>query len=233
VKSILFILILSILVQTLSCTNRQLQTPPITPEEKEVILFSPRQFANYQDIKSYIEIADELGLSNRTADHQFINRRESFFDGSEQRRFKVLILPGGEPYKWFEKTVGEGINCNGVDNILNFIKSGGAVIALCICSPSLFSTGYHWLNPSLEESQQGKWDRTNLGSGFFKRFCGVYAFKGALRGPQETNRPYPKPRFLPIKMNPENDIVRKAQLPSTIYQIVTGGGQSFQIQDKL
>jgi len=233
VKSILFILILSILVQTLSCTNRQLQTPAITPEEKEVILFSPRQFANYQDIKSYIEIADELGLSNRTADHQFINRRESFFDGSGQRRFKVLILPGGEPYKWFEKTVGEGINCNGVDNILNFIKSGGAVIALCICSPSLFSTEYHWLNPSLEESQQGKWDRTNLGSGFFKRFCGVYAFKGALRGPQETNRPYPKPRFLPIKMNPENDIVRKAQLPSTIYQIVTGGGQSFQIQDKL
>jgi glutamine amidotransferase-like uncharacterized protein len=224
-KYILSISILSILLQTLSCTNHKLQTSPITPEEKEVILFYPGQIVgSYQDIRSYTEIANELGLSTRIVDHHFINRRESFFDGSGQRTFKVLILPGGEPYRWFKQTVGEGIDCKGVHNILNFIKGGGTAIAICICGPSLFSTEYHWLNPSLEESQQGKWDRTNLGAGFFKRFCGVYAFKGTLRGPQETNRPYPKTRFLPIKMNPEHEIVREAQLPSTIYQIVIGGG---------
>jgi hypothetical protein len=223
-KYILPISLLSILLQSASCVNYTVHAPAVAAQKADVILFYPGKNAAYQDIASYKEIANALGLSHRVEDHSFINRRESFFDDSGQRTFKVLILPGGEPYRWFAKTVGDGIDCDGVANILNFIDRGGSVIALCICGPSLFSTDYHWLNPSVEESQQGKWDRTNLGPGWFKRFCGVYAFQGMIRGPQETNRPYPTPRFLPIKMNPEHEIVREAELPSTIYQIVTGGG---------
>jgi glutamine amidotransferase-like uncharacterized protein len=228
-KHVLPISILSISLLILSgATDNTLQTSPkefpIAPQKEEVILFYPGEYGNLLDIESYRQISSELGFSHRVVNHKFINDRKSFFDDAERRTFKVLIFPGGEPYRWFEQTVGEGINCRGVENVLNFIKRGGSVIAICICGPSLFSTEYHWLNPNLEESQQGKWDRSHLEAGFFKRFCGVYAFKGALRGPQETNRPYPKTRFLPIKMNPENEIVREATLPPIIYQVVVGGG---------
>ena len=52
----------------------------------------------------------------------------------------------------------------------------------------------------------------------------LYAFEGIIVGPQETNRPYPKDIFLPLKMNPENEIVREANLPPVIHIIVTGAG---------
>ena len=34
------------------------------------------------------------------------------------------------------------------------------------------------------------WDKTHCSKGGFNKFCGVYAFNGVLRGPQESNRPY-------------------------------------------
>jgi glutamine amidotransferase-like uncharacterized protein len=191
---------------------------------EDVILFHPGELGNYQDIQSYIEIAQELRLTTKAVDHHFINSRESFFEKDRPRKVKVLILPGGEPYRWFEQLEGQGINCQGVKNILSFIEDGGSVIAICICAPSIFATRMEWMNPNLKEAQQGKWDRTSTRPGAFKLFCGVYAFKGSLRGPQETNRPYPKTRFLPIKMNSENEIVREAKLPPVIYQLVVGGG---------
>lgn len=197
--------------------------------EEEVILFMPDRVervnvGNPEDISSYEAIAKELGLSTKVVNHQFINERELFFGKDGRRKFKVLILPGGEPGRWFEQVTGRGINCQGVNNILSFIESGGSVIAICICAPSLFSTYYDWVNPNLKEAQNGEWHKTNHLQGFFKRFCGVDAFKGTLRGPQESNRPYPKTLFLPIRMNPENEIVKEANLPSVIHQIVVGGG---------
>jgi glutamine amidotransferase-like uncharacterized protein len=191
---------------------------------EDIILFNQGEFSNQQDIQSYTEIARELGLTTRVVDHHFINSRESFFEKDGSRKVKVLILPGGEPYRWFEQFEGQGINCQGVKNILSFIEDGGSVIAICICAPSIFATREEWMNPNLKESQHHQWDRTNTWPGAFKQFCGVYAFKGSLRGPQETNRPYPKTRFLPIKMNSENEIVREAKLPPVIYQLVVGGG---------
>jgi len=194
---------------------------------EDVILFHPGEFghiANYQDIQSYIEIAQELHLTAKTVDHHFINKRESFFEKDVLQKIKVLILPGGEPYRWFERFEGRGINCQGVKNILSFIENGGSIIAICICGSSIFATRFEWINPNLKEAQEGKWDRTNFRRGAFKEFCGVNAFKGALRGPQDTNWPYPKTRFLPIKMNSENEIVREAKLPPVIYQLVVGGG---------
>jgi glutamine amidotransferase-like uncharacterized protein len=191
---------------------------------EDIILFHPGEFGNYQDIQSYREIAQELSLSSRIVDHQFINNRESFFDKDGHRKFRVLILPGGEPYRWFEQLEGRGVSCQGVKNILSFVEDGGSVIAICICAPSIFATNMEWLSPNLEEAKRGRWDRTSRYPGAFKQFCGVHAFKGTLRGPQESNRPYPKTRFLPIKMNPENEIAREGRLPPVIYQIVVGGG---------
>ncbi|MBM3393003.1 MAG: hypothetical protein FJY34_13715 [Betaproteobacteria bacterium] len=191
---------------------------------EEVMLFHIEEFGNPQDVQSYEEIARELKLSSRVVDYHFLNDRASFFDAEGRRKFKVLVLPGGEPYRWFEKKEGRGITCQGVDNILKFIESGGSVISICICGTSLFASYEEWINPSLDESRRGLWERTNRWPGAFKAFCGVEAFKGTLRGPQETNRPYPTTRFLPIRMNPENEIVRSANLPPQIYQVVVGGG---------
>lgn len=190
----------------------------------DVIIFHIDNFGNYQDSTSYRQIAQELNLSSRIVGHQFINDKASFFDEDGQRKFKVLIFPGGEPYQWFEKKDSLGISCRGVDNIMKFIKSGGSVIAICICGPSIFATTMEWLSPNLDEAQHGLWDKTSRWPGAFKSYCGVYPFKGTLRGPQETNRPYPTVRFLPIKMNPENEIVQTAKLPLVIYQVVVGGG---------
>lgn len=222
-KFILFLLVL------LGISLQMLLPPQAQSKEEEVILFLPDKLervnvGNPEDISSYEAIARELGLSTKVVNHQFINERELFFSKEGRRKFKVLILPGGEPGRWFEQVAGHGINCQGVNNILSFIESGGSVIAVCICAPSLFSTYYDWENPNLKEAQKGEWNKTNRSQGYFKRFCGVDAFKGTLRGPQESNKPYPKTLFLPIKMNPENEIVKEANLPPVIHQIVVGGG---------
>jgi len=208
--------------QILSCTGTKVHK--YMKNEIDVILFAPVQYGSHMDIKSYREIAGELGLTSKEVNHGFINQREEFFDKDGHRKFKVLILPGGEPHRWFEQTMGQGLNCQGVMNILELVESGGSVIAICVCGSSLFVAHYEKLGPTLEEAQRKEWDNTHRMPGRFERFCGVHVFKGIVRGPQETNRPYPKTRFLPIKMNPENEIIREAKLPSTIYQIVVGGG---------
>ena len=201
-------------------------------EEPEVILFHPGvEHGAPGDIGSYAGIATQSELSIRTVDYRFINKRESFFDGSGQRRFKVLVMGGGEGHNWFQRTMGEpGITCQGVKNILNFIDSGGSVIAVCICGSALFTSKVEWFNPTEKEAQQGMWDRKHCHPGHFTQLCGVSAFKGVVRGPQETNRPYPKTLFLPIKMNLENEIVRGANLPAVIPQIVIGSGSLFPIK---
>jgi len=226
--TLLFFILFGISFQILSFAGHKLQAQPMVTEDvtKEVILFYPGwMLGNHHDINSYGEITKELNLSTKTVDHKFINKRESFFDKSGQRKFKVLILPGGEPYWWFNRGLGEsGINCQGVKNILGFIKSGGSVIAICHCGSSLFSTKVEWLAPGPKEAQQSMWERTHYYQGWFRQLCGGHAFEGTIRGPQESNRPYPKTLFLPIKMNPENEIVREANLPPVISQIVAGGG---------
>jgi hypothetical protein len=221
-------ILIGISFNILSCVSHKIETQSIeTPGQ--VVLFFPKNAAGghaaaHADIVSYRNIAQELGYSHKTVDHQFINNRGSFFSEGGGRKFRVLIFTGGEPYRWFEQAVGEGINCQGVKNILEFIESGGSVIAICICAPTLFSKWLEFLNPNLKQAQRGEWDKTQRLPGAFKLFCGVYAFEGVLRGPQESNRPYPKALFLPIKMNPENEITKQGKLPPIIHQIVVGGG---------
>ena len=107
---------------------------------EDVMLFHIEKFGNYQDTRSYQEIAQELRLSSRIVNYHFINNKKSFFDKKGHIKFKVLIFPGGEPFRWFEKKEGRGITCQGAKNVLKFIESGGTVITICICGSSLFAT---------------------------------------------------------------------------------------------
>jgi len=198
-------------------------------EEAEVIILHPgAEHGSPRDIATYTSIATFAELSVRTVDYRFINKRGSFFDGSGKRKFNVLIMGGGEGHNWFGLAIGDpGITCAGIKNIMTFIESGGSVIAICICGSALFASEVEWLNPNEKEARMGLWDRKHSHPGHFQRLCGVSAFKGVVRGPQETNRPYPKKLFLPIRMNLENEIVRGANLPAVIPQIVVGSGSLF------
>ena len=228
--AILLLIIFIISSQMFSCTGPKIQNS-IT-RERDVILFKGG-WRNNPDIRPYEEIASELGLSTKVVDGDFINNRENFFDIQEKRKFKVLIFPGGEPEYWFERkppSVGpppaglspDRINCRGVENVLEFVKSGGSVIAMCHCGTSLFSSRALWWGPPHKEL--GMWNVGSYYRGHFNRVCGVYAFNGVIDGPQESNKPYPRALFLPLKMNPENEIVREANLPPLIHIIVTGAG---------
>jgi hypothetical protein len=217
--------------QMLSCSGPALQKS-IT-SERDIILFKGGR-QNHADIISYEEIASELGFNTKAVDGDFINKTEEFFDINGLRKFKVLIIPGGDPQYWFEKRppfVGpppkgltpDRINCQGVKNILDFVKSGGSVIALCHCGTSVLSSGVSWSGPP-QNKEPDKWHIKNYYRGQFNEFCGLYAFKGVIDGPQESNKPYPRALFLPLKMNSENEIVREAKLPSVIYIMVSGAG---------
>jgi len=220
---ITILVVILLFFQFFACTTHDIQlTASIS--SVDVILFYPGKSANGMDILTFKKLAQELGLSTRVVDHRFINNRKAFFDKNGGRNFKVLILPGGEPYAWFKERSGTGIDCPGVRNILEFIELGGSLIAMCICSPSIFATRFDWANPNWSEAQRGEWSRTQSWPGAFEMYCGIHAFKGALRGPQETNKPYPKNRMLPIRMNPAHEIVTEFNLPPVIYQLVVGGG---------
>jgi hypothetical protein len=204
---------------------------------EDVILFFQRKTGglfNPLDIKSYQRIAEGFGLSTREIDFSLVNQKESFFEKDGKRKAKVLIIPGGISPFWFKRSSGQvGIDCKGVKNILRFIESGGSVICICYCGSSLFVRDLEWLCSDIRDIKRGKFDEyyPHRWKGYFREFCGIYAFKGLLRGPQESNMknveglpPYPRFTFLPIKMNPENEIVKRANLPSVIHQVVVGGG---------
>jgi glutamine amidotransferase-like uncharacterized protein len=218
--------VISIILVLVGCSHQLMLS---NHSDAEVLLFEPRPlYGNPTDIETYGSIAKELGFKYKKVGYHFINREGSLLDPDGNIKFKVLILPGGEPYRWFEQTVGNGLSCKGVDNILKFVRAGGSIIGICLCSSALFVDVFEWKNPTLNESKLGIWNTTNTSQGWFKRFCGVEPpFKGSVRGPQNSNKPYPKTRFLPIRMNPENEIVNKFNLPDTIYQTVVGGGSLF------
>jgi len=217
--------------QMLSCTGPALQKS-IT-SERDIILFKGG-FENHLDIVTYKEIAPELGFNTKAVDGDFINKTEEFFDSNGQRKFKVLIIPGGDSPYWFENRPAEvgpppkhltpdRINCQGVKNILDFVKSGGSVIALCHCGTGIFSSRISWSGPP-RDKEPDKWNIKRHYRGQFYRFCGIYAFAGVIDGPQESNKPYPRVLYIPLKMNSENEMVREAKLPSVIHVMVSGAG---------
>ncbi len=203
----------------------------------DVILFYPGNCSglfNGLDILSYVQLSEQLGLSYELADYSFINNSKSFFDENGQRKSSVLIIPGGIPQFWFMKPCnGQKLECTGVDNILRFMESGGSVITICYCGSALFVKKTEYLCSMIRDIHRGKYDEyyPHRRPGLFRSRCGAYTFDGTLRGPQESNMnkveglpPYPRFTVLPIRMNPENYIVRKGELPEVVHQVVVGGG---------
>jgi hypothetical protein len=230
----LFSILFSIFLHILSCTGPGPQKdlrPATDAILTDVILFKG-QAERVLDVVTYQEIAAELGLTTKVVDGDFINRREEFFDVGGRRKFKVIIFPGGDAGYWFEKRpkwppmkgmITHNINCRGVSNVLDFVKSGGSAIGVCHCGTGLFSSRKGWLNP--RPADFGNVEKTYPEEkGNFNAICGTYAFKGIIIGPQKEVRPYPVALFLPLKMNLENEIVREAKVPPVVYIIVTGAG---------
>jgi glutamine amidotransferase-like uncharacterized protein len=211
--------------------------------QKDVMLLFPKEhrtdgYFNKHDVVTYMKTAKKLGLSTKFVGYSFINDKTSFLDKNGRPKFSVLILPGGIPQYWFAKHPETkerqaGINRQGVKNILEFIKAGGSSIAICYCGSMLFAKDLEFLCSSVTEIRNKKFEEYYIhrNQGLFMKVCGIYAFDGILRGPQESNMkkvpglpPYPRITFLPIKMNPENEIVKNGNLPSVIHQTVVGGG---------
>jgi len=91
----------------------------------------------------------------------------------------------------------------------------------------MFTEKLIWIGIGLDEAASGKpWKpRSNSLSGFMANFHGVEPiFKGVIRGPQETNQPYPQTHFLPIKLNLDHPLIENAHLPETIYLCTIGSG---------
>jgi hypothetical protein len=194
------------------------------------IAFFRHEATNHHDQVTLEPLCRELGFSVAIWTSQFVNDEANWFDERGQRRLDIFIIPGGDNYKWFEKKLdgsfGIGINAKGCQNIVKFIEQGGSCISICHVGPALFAQTRIWKGLTGKMIEAGmKWGPfISSGPG---AMLGVYnvtpIFKGALMGPQESNIPYPRIRFLPIKLNQENPIVKKAKLPDTAYLLVTGG----------
>jgi glutamine amidotransferase-like uncharacterized protein len=231
-KNILLLLSLFVISpHIIGCTGSSFQK--YLRNEIDVILFEGSWKKGF-DIESYRELSEELGLTYKIVGADFINNREEFFDAQGNRKFKVLIFPGGDAAYWFEKKpkslpppaagmIKQNINCQGVKNVLDFVHSGGSAIGICHCSTVMFSERGGWLNPSVRDAGNLEKQHPDY-KGDFNRVCGIYAFKGKVVGPQREVWPYPQALFLPLKMNPENEIVREAKVPPVVHIIVTGAG---------
>jgi len=232
----LFSILFSISLHSLSCTGPgpQKDFRPARDAILTDVIFFAGGSERTLDVLSYQEIAADLGLTSKVVNGNFINRREEFFDFIGRRKFKVMIFPGGDAGYWFEKRpkglpppmkgiLTHNINCQGVSNVLDFVKAGGSVIGICHCSTGLFSSRKGWLNPRPADS--GNLEKTYPEEkGNFNAICGNYAFKGIIIGPQKEVWPYPMALFLPLRMNQENEIVKEARVLPVVHILVSGAG---------
>jgi hypothetical protein len=195
-------------------------TPTLAQSEKDKTMLAPPQtrvifFGNPHvdpvDRLTMGEVCRELGFSYETGDYRFVNNEAEWFDDKGQRRFHIIIFPGGHSEKWFEKEAGSGINKGGCENIRQFISKGGSCWAICYSGNSVFA----WR--AVFVGFMGTNQTVTVPGRMIKFYGGDPVFKGTVVGPQESNRPYPRIRFLPIKLNMENPIVKEAKLPEKVY----------------
>jgi len=210
-----------------------LPTPTKTVPSKAAttVAFFQNEGTNPQDQITLEPLCKELGFSVATWTSQFVNDEANWFDEKGQRKLDIFVVPGGDSYKWFEKKLdgsfGIGINENGCRNIVRFIESGGSCISICHVGPALFARTWIWRGLTGRMIEAGmKWGPyISSGRGGMFQVYGVNPiFWGTVMGPQESNIPYPRIRFLPIKLNQENFVVKRAKLPDTVYLMVAGGG---------
>jgi hypothetical protein len=178
-------------------------------------------------------MCENLGFPFETKDYMFVNDQTQWFDDKGQRKFDVFIVPGGDAYKWFETSSllysGPGINASGIQNISRFLDSAGSVIAICHCGTGVLAHATVWIGSTPDDIQAhpgSTWSPVfRKGPGdIIRLFGGAPIFKGTVWGPQDSNLPYPRVRFLSIRLNPEDSIVKNANLPDTVYLWVSGGG---------
>ncbi len=205
-------------------------TPTPTPQKPIRVVFFGNPDADPVDQLTMGEVSKELGFSYETRDYRFVNNDAVWFDDRGQRRFHIIIFPGGHSEKWFEKEAGSGINENGVENIRKFISKGGSVWAICYSGNSVFA------ETAVFVGFMGTTQTVTVPGRIVKFYGGDPIFKGTVIGPQESNRPYPRVRFLPIKLNMENPIVKKAKLPEKVYlstvaspSLIPQSGQSMEV----
>ncbi len=205
-------------------------TPTPTPQKPIRVVFFGNPNGDPVDQLTMGEVSKELGFSYETRDYRFVNNDAVWFDETGQRRFHIIIFPGGHSEEWFEKEAGSGINEKGVENIRKFISKGGSVWAICYSGNSVFA------ETAVFVGFMGTTQTVTVPGRIVKFYGGDPIFKGTVIGPQESNRPYPRVRFLPIKLNMENPRVKEAKLPEKVYlstvaspSLIPQSGQSMEV----
>jgi hypothetical protein len=208
------------------------ENPQVAANQPRIVIF--RHENTGRDILTILPFCAELGFYATWGDYSFINNRPNFFDKEGRRKFDLLFFAGGESDLYFSRSImpgvkgaGPGIDESGYRNIQEFLMKGGSCIASCISGPAMFAETIEWIGIGLDEAQTGKqWvPRMNRRAGHMSRLYDVKPlFRGTVRGPQETNQPYPLTRFLPIKLNMEALLVKKTHLPETVYLCIIGSG---------
>jgi len=54
------------------------------------------------------QVCRELGFSFETSDYRFVNDEANWFDEKDQRKFHIIIFPGGHSREWFKETINPG-----------------------------------------------------------------------------------------------------------------------------
>ncbi|MFC1995439.1 hypothetical protein ACFLVM_00990 [Chloroflexota bacterium] len=194
-------------------------TPSLTPIQIRAIFFG-HPYGDPNDHETMGQVCKELGFSFETRDYRFLNNEVNWFDEKSQRKFHIIIFPGGHSSEWFEKARPGGINEKGCENIRRFIIKGGSCWAICYTGNAVFAETMEYRGFTKELTETG----IELNSVIYKNpgwmvkyYGGKPVFKGIIRGPQETNWPYPRVRFLPISLNMEHQMVEEEKLPEKVY----------------
>jgi glutamine amidotransferase-like uncharacterized protein len=225
-----FLLVITLFF-SLACVGPSPAQKPVPAPTATRVAFFQHRGINQQDQITIEPLCKELGGSVEIVNYKFVNDETKWFDEKGQRKFDIFILPGGDSWLWFEKihgvSTGVGIDERGCQNIKKFIRNGGSCIGFCFVGPEFFARTSIWTGLTGKQVDAGvKWAPfVNRMPGVMLRVYGIEPiFRGTVMGPQESNLPYPRARFLSIRLDMENSIVKKAKLADTVYLFVAGGG---------
>lgn len=180
------------------------------------------------DYETMKEVCEELDFVFEGRDYRFMNDETSWFDETGLRKFHIVMFPGGHSSEWFAGygpiPSEEGINKQGCENIKKFIRLGGSCWAICLAGISVFAESVKVrdiIEVQTEKGVEFKQDLHTFQGKIVDLYGGEPLFKGTVIGPQERNWPYPRVRFLPIKLNGEHPIIKRAreqgELPDEVY----------------
>jgi hypothetical protein len=169
------------------------------------------------DLATMKQVCEELGFVFERQDYPFVNNESSWFDEKGLRRFHIVVFPGGEPNVMYEAYSGKGINKQGWENVRRFVREGGSCWTICFTGNSHFARAQKFR--AIIKVQPGVFKQyIGQGVGWTTAYYGLEPmFKGTVFGPQESNWPYPRVRFLPITMNKTHPLIKGLDLPDKVY----------------